>query len=420
MFDKSTHLLVCGMGAGMDRSLPEVADMGLSLHVVMKRPSPIAIAAADTVLAADPDDHAKVCTALRRAGITHLDGILSLGEDNTAVIARLAREYNCPGVDERVAWNCTRKDRRIALLAAAGLDTPRYAVADSDEQALRALHEVGLPSVVKPCDRSESIGVVKVQDWTQAPARVRQALAQSVAGPVVVESFLTGSEHTVTGVVQDDMLHVVVFSDREYTTKEQFSPFFFEAGDTFPTALSATEVAEIIDVVRDGLKALELHSSIFNCDVLRTDDGRIVLLELTCRMAGARIPTELALLASGVNIVRPAVELSLGRTVDATALVPTRNRAVVQRYVPTNNQTVQWRGSLAEISQREGVYDVYWGVQPVPGQPLPPYRPGQDVLAGVIAHADTVAAAEAIAARAIADLPLVLTPPDQPHERDTS
>jgi len=400
------------MGAGMDRSLPEIANMGLSLHVVMKHPSPIAITAANTVLVADPDDHAEVSAVLHHAGITHLDGVLSLGEDNTSVIARLAREYHCPGVDERVAWNCTRKDRRITLLAAAGLDTPRYVVADSEERALQALHQVGLPAVVKPCDRSESIGVVKVQEWTQAPAQVRQALAQSVAGPVVVESFLTGSEHTVTGVVQDDMLHVVVFSDREYTTKEQFPPFFFEAGDTFPTALDATEVTRITDTVRDGLKSLELHSAIFNCDVLRTDDDRIVLLELTCRMAGARIPTELASLASGVNIVRPAVELSLGRTVDATALVPTRNRAVVQRYVPTNNQTVQWCGSLAEISRRDGIYDVYWGVQPVPGQPLPPSRPGQGVLAGVIAHADAIAKAEAIAAAAIADLPLVLTPPD--------
>ncbi len=157
---------------------------------------------------------------------------MTLGYDNPPVVARLAAELGCPGVPVEVADLCTLKDRRIAALDRAGLPVPRFSVATTADAALAALDRIGLPAVVKPSDRTGSLGVAKLDDRGTAREPVERALALSPTGRVVVEEYLTGTEHTVAGFAVEGRLRVTGFADREYGEKERFFPHFFEGGDT--------------------------------------------------------------------------------------------------------------------------------------------------------------------------------------------
>src|SRR5690606_15101235 len=138
------RLLVCGIGSGMDHSLPELRSPRRELVVVTDRPTAQARAAADTLLVCDPTDATAVLAELAAAGIDRLDGVLSLGSDNPPVISVLAHRFGCPGLPLETALDCTLKDRRLAILREAGLDLPRFATAESVAEALRAVAEVGL------------------------------------------------------------------------------------------------------------------------------------------------------------------------------------------------------------------------------------------------------------------------------------
>ncbi|MFE7457324.1 ATP-grasp domain-containing protein [Streptomyces sp. NPDC057554] len=399
------RLLVCGLGSGMDRSLSELRSPRTELVVATDTPGDRALEAADTLVLCDPYDTTAVLAALSAAGIDRLDGVFSLGADNPPVISAVAHRFGCPGLPLETALNCTLKDRRLEILRRAGLDVPRFATAASVEETVRAAEGIGLPVVLKPSDRTGSLGVMKVESPEEVPLRAAEALRIS-GGRIVVEEFLRGTEHTLAGFMVDGTLHRFGFADREYGRKEQFAPYFFEGGDTLPSRLTAEQIDEVSETVQRGARALGLDPAVINTDILRTHDGRVVLLEITCRITGARIATEVMRLATGVDPLPNLVRLALGRPLDLAELEPTRDRAAVQRFQPADGGVVEWVGDPRNVTRRAGVHDVFWGMELAPGTVVPPYRGGADVLAGVIAHADDVATAEAVAARTLRTLPL--------------
>ncbi|MFF8827885.1 ATP-grasp domain-containing protein [Streptomyces sp. NPDC015131] len=407
------RLLVCGVGSGMDHSLGELRSPRRELVVVTDTPTERAREAADTLLACDPADAGAVLAELSAAGVDRLDGVFSLGADNPPVISLLADRFGCPGLPVETALDCTLKDRRLAILRGAGLDVPRFAVARSTAEAVRAVGEVGLPAVLKPCDQTGSVGVMKVTSPGEVRERAAEALRLSPAGRIVVEEFLEGTEHTLAAFMTGGELHRFGFADREYGRKEEFAPYFFEGGDTLPSRLSAERIEEVTDVVRRGALALRLDPAVINTDILVTRDGRVVLLEITCRITGARIATEVMRLATGVDPLPNVVRLATGRPLELSELRPDRDRAAVQRFLPADGGVVEWVGNPRDVARRAGVHDVFWGMDLAPGTVVPPYRGGADVLAGVIAHADDPAEAEAVAARTLRALPLRFKAPER-------
>jgi biotin carboxylase len=399
------RILVCGLGSGMDRSLADLRSPRLDLVVATDIVTDRAVEAADTLVLCDPYDATAVLAALSAAGIDRLDGVFSLGADNPPVISTVAHRFGCPRLPLETALNCTLKDRRLAILREAGLDLPRFAVADSVAEAVRAVAGIGLPVVLKPCDGTGSLGVMKVESAEDVEPRAAEALRIG-GGRIVVEEFLHGTEHTLAGFMVDGTLHRFGFADREYGRKEEFAPYFFEGGDTLPSRLTAGQIEEVTETVRRGALALRLDPAVINTDILRTHDGRVVLLEITCRITGARIATEVMRLATGVDPLPNVVRLALGRPLELAELEPSWDRAVVQRFQPADGGVVEWVGDPRNVARRAGVYDVFWGMELARGTVVPPYRGGADVLAGVIAYADDVAAAESVAERTLRALPL--------------
>ncbi|MFI5620927.1 acetyl-CoA carboxylase biotin carboxylase subunit family protein [Streptomyces sp. NPDC051567] len=405
------RLLVCGIGSGMDHSLAELRSPRRELVVATGRPTGRVRAAADLLLECDPDDAVAVLAALAAAGVDRIDGVFSLGADNPPVISTLAQRFGCPGLPLETALGCTLKDRRLAVLRGAGLDLPRFTTAESVGEAVRAVAGIGLPAVIKPSDQTGSLGVLKVESADRVRPLAREALRLSPGGRIVIEEFLEGTEHTLAAFMADGELHRFGFADREYGRKEEFAPHFFEGGDTLPSLLNAEQIEEVTDTVRRGARALRLDPAVINTDILRTHDGRVILLEITGRLTGARIATEVMRLATGVDPLPNVVRLALGQPLDLTELEPRYDRAAVQRFLPADGGVVEWAGDPRDAARRAGVHDVFWGLDLAPGTVLPSYRGGADVLAGVIAHAAEPAEAEAIAERTLRTLPLRLKTP---------
>lgn len=400
------RVLACGLGSGMDHSLAELRRMRLELVVATDRPTDRVRAAADILLVCDPHDTVAVLAELGAAGIDRLDGVFSLGADNPPVISAVARRFGCPGLPVETALNCTLKDRRLAILREAGLPMPRHAVAEAVDEALEAVAALGLPAVIKPCDQTGSLGVMKVESADRVREIAAEALRLSPGGRIVIEEFLEGTEHTLAAFLVDGEFHLIGLADREYGRKEEFAPYFFEGGDTLPSRLTPEQAEEVTETVRRGAEALRLDPAVINTDILRTRDGRVVLLEITCRLTGARIATEVMRLATGVDPLPNVVRLALGRPLEPAELVPTRRAAAVQRFLPADGGVVEWVGNPRDVARRAGVHDVFWGTPLRPGTVLPPYTGGSEVLAGTITHARSLAEAESIARRTLAALPL--------------
>jgi biotin carboxylase len=407
----SRHLVVCGIGSGMERSLAAVKDMGVRLTVVTDRPDARVRAYADQVVDAYPRSLDATLRGLREAGVDRADGVLSLGYENPPVVSGLVSRFGTAGLDVETARDCTWKDRRIRVLDAAGVRVPRHRLVSSVGEALEVLDELGLPVVVKPPAGTSSMGVIKVAERSGMARAAEQALALSGgSGQAVVEEYLTGTEHTVEGLCSGGAVHFTGFSDRNYAAKERFHPYFFEDGDTLPSALPEAVRHRIQQTTEQAVRALRLDPAVFSADILLTDEGEVVVLEVAGRMAGARFGTELVPLSTGVELLPNAVRLALDEPLVLSEFEPVRQDAVVLRYLPCTGGRVTALGDLDLVARDERVHDLFWEMDLAPGMDLPVYRSGKDVLAGVIVRADSVAAAEEVARATLDALPLTVEP----------
>ncbi|HEY8167811.1 MAG TPA: cyanophycin synthetase [Candidatus Limnocylindrales bacterium] len=113
-----------------------------------------------------------------------------------------------------------------ALLSAAGLPVPRSEVVDDVDGAVRAAESIGFPCVVKPLDGNHGRGVnLDLRDEADVRKAYPLALAQSRAGDVVVESYVTGNDYRCL-VIGGRMAAIAervpasVTADGEHTVRE--------------------------------------------------------------------------------------------------------------------------------------------------------------------------------------------------------
>jgi len=406
------HLLIVGIGPGMYRSLLAIKQLGIRISVVNDVLNPRIEDAADSIAVADPRNMASVLQAVEQLDLTDVDGIMTLGIDNPLVIAVLSRVYGCPGLTEEVAYASTNKDKRIELLKHHGLNVPEFRTVDSRNCTRRAITEIGLPVVLKPVDLTNSVGVLKIVGLECVDDLIEVVMNLSPAKHLVVEKFLTGSEHTVTGFSVKGNVHFVGFSDRDYSSKEAFPPYFFERGDIAPTHLSREMVDNVHRVVRQGISALSLWPAFFNADVLVSEEGDIYLIELTGRLTGARIATEVVPLSNGIDPIPNLVRLAMGKDLELAELVPCRNDAVVQRYLPCNGGVVEWVGDIDEVFRPPGVYDLFWNMDIKKGMQLPWFSSNEDTIAGVIVVGANHQQAASLADYMLANVPIRIRKPE--------
>lgn len=98
------------------------------------------------------------------------------------------------------------KIRSKHLFRAAGLPTPPYRIFADQEQAATAMHELGLPLILKPAGEGSSVGMSKVTRASELVAAVDLALG--FGAPALAESCVVGGEYTV-GILQGEALPTI-------------------------------------------------------------------------------------------------------------------------------------------------------------------------------------------------------------------
>ena len=88
------------------------------------------------------------------------------------------------------------KWRTKLVWIAAGIPTPRFAIADANSDFLRIVETLGLPLFVKPAHEGSTLGITKVR--TAADLAPAVAFAATFDPLVIVEEFVEGQELTAS------------------------------------------------------------------------------------------------------------------------------------------------------------------------------------------------------------------------------
>ncbi len=246
-----------------------------------------------------------------------VDAVVAVDEQGVLAAALAARRldlaHNPP---EAVAATRDKLASRTTL-ADAGVDQPVFRVARPGDDVARLAAEVGLPCVVKPVSLSGSRGVIRADDPAAAAAassRVRAILAdagEDPAGPVLVESFVTGPEVALEGLLRAGRLEVLALFDKPDPLD---GPYFEETIYLTPSRLAAPIQQAVAAVVTAAAAALGLVEGPVHAEV-RIGAGGVRLLEVAARSVGGLCSRALRF-GSGISLEEVILRHALGLELD--------------------------------------------------------------------------------------------------------
>ena len=326
------------LGAGIDQSYAIRTAKGEGLRVLAADSNPDApgFKFVDEAAAVSNRDIAglkSLCDASAERGFPVV-GVLVMGTDIPHVAAELALYLNIPGPSVQTGTWTTNKFLMKERLAQAGVAVPWYAKANSFEhlQHLMRIHG-GHKFVIKPTDRSGARGVFVVRaDDADSEALYDEALAEAYGGEVIVEEFIEGDQISTESIVWRGKAYTPGFVDRNYEMLERFAPNVIENGGIHPSKVIGPLKDAVKDLVERAAVALGIEDGVAKGDIVIAKDGEPMIIEMAARLSGGDFSESLIPLGCGVNIVKAAIQIAIGRAPDVTDLSDKWETAVANRY----------------------------------------------------------------------------------------
>jgi len=303
----STKVLVVGTTPDyidwIRRSCPGRAlfltDFGARRQAVEPSPAP-----AEEILC-NLSDYAAVRQALQhhlRRENYRLDAVACYDCESLELAAILAQEFSLPYPSVQAVKNCRDKYLTKTLWARYRLVAPRVRRIRSAAEAVRFLHDVGGPCVLKPpggsgselifrCDSARACrhNYNKIIDGLQQRCNNRLYKYFSTADPVILaEECVTGEEYSCDFAIENGRVEVIRLTRKILSPG---GPFGTALGYLLPGTLPAEiKAPDFRQTLYQSAQALGINRAVCMLDFM-VCENRIVLLELSPRPGGDCLPS---------------------------------------------------------------------------------------------------------------------------------
>jgi biotin carboxylase len=379
-------VLFVGAGRHQRRAIAQARALGLRSVAVDRNPDAPGLAEADVAEVVDFSDVDAVIEVGRRHAV---DGVLTISADRAVpVVAAVAEALGLPGIGTDTAYVMTQKIAMRRVLADAGVPQPEFAAVRNVHEGYAALERVGLPAVLKPADSGGQRGVFRLETADDLERHLHVALGESPTEEAIIEAYVEGLELNGLVIVRDGEAFPLTLSDRLRPPGIGFGVGWIHV---YPSTIYADQLEEAERVAVHAVRALGLRDGIAFPQLLATDDGRVLVIEVAARIPGGQM-ADLARHAVGVDLVEIALLQALGEEVPDEIARPRFMQPLAIRFLtaspgPLPTGTVTEIGSLEKVSAFPGVVqaDVYLSV----GETIRPVQLDGDRRGYVIAIADT-------------------------------
>ena len=237
-----------------------------------------------------------------------IDGICTIASDVAApTVAFVAEQMNIVGNSYKVAVRANNKYLMRQAFSAAGIPCPTFQKITSFEQL--NLNRIQFPIIVKPTDRSGSLGITKVEREDELQQAVEFALECSFKHEAIVEDFIEGREISVEFISYKGIHYPLQITDK-VTTNE---PHFVELEHHQPADMTMKQYKEIYDLTKRALDALGVTNGASHSEYKITKEGKVYIMEIGARMGGDFIGSDLVWLSTGYDYLKGVIDVALGQ-----------------------------------------------------------------------------------------------------------
>lgn len=235
-----------------------------------------------------------------------IDGICTISSDVAApTVAYVAGELHLNGNSYDVARKANDKFLMREAFSQAGITCPRYSRVRSEME--NDFSDWHFPLIVKPCDRSGSLGVVKVTCFEELQSSLNAAISLSFKHEAIVEEFIDGREISVEFISYHGTHYPLMITDKVTTG----APHFVELEHHQPADLPEDLFREVYSITTKALDSLGISEGASHTEFKITESGEIYIIELGARMGGDFIGSDLVQLSTGYDFVKGVIDVAL-------------------------------------------------------------------------------------------------------------
>lgn len=236
-----------------------------------------------------------------------IDGICTIASDVAApTVAYVAEKMGLVGNSYEVALRANNKYLMRQAFSVGGIPCPAYNKITSYEQL--NIEAFRLPLIVKPTDRSGSLGITKVERLEDLHNALETALQCSFKQEAIIEEYVEGREISVEFISCQGKHYPLQITDKVTTG----APHFVELEHHQPSDLSEKQYLKIYDLTKSALIALGVTNGASHSEYKITKDGRIYVMEIGARMGGDFIGSDLVQLSTGYDYLKGVIDVALG------------------------------------------------------------------------------------------------------------
>ncbi len=237
-----------------------------------------------------------------------IDGILTIATDICiSTIAYVAYELNLPGNSIECSLLTTNKSLMRKCFEEHNIRSPRsITVSEINANDFKTFN---YPLIIKPSDRSGSLGVIKATSFDEAKDAIENAINYSFSKTCVVEEYIKGKEVSVETISFGGEHRIITITDKVITTE----PYFVELAHHQPTSFPEHIQNKILDITYAILNATKVENGAAHVELMITENGDVYPIEIGSRMGGDFIGSDLVQLSTGFDYVQAVLDIALGQ-----------------------------------------------------------------------------------------------------------
>lgn len=341
-------LLIIGASVLQLPAIKKAKEMGLEVAVADYNPQAVGIQFADHYYNASTID---IDAIVRVAKEYNPNGIMTLATDMPMrSIAAATQAIGICGISMDSAIKSTDKIEMIKAFKLNGVASPWFYEIDTFYEIEKLKDIISYPCVMKPSDNSGSRGVTIINRSNELQDAYIYSSNQSRNGKVIIEEYLEGDEVSVEIITYKGEPHVLQVTDKLTTG----APHFVEMGHSQPSKFIGNELEKIKDLAKSAVKAIGIQNSPAHVEIMVTKDGP-KMIELGARMGGDCITTHLVPLSTGIDMIKAAIDISLGNTPD---LKKKLDMGSAIRFFDVKPGIIKVISGIGEIEKMDGVREV--------------------------------------------------------------
>ncbi|ERS84670.1 hypothetical protein Q672_19290 [Marinobacter sp. EVN1] len=227
------------------------------------------------------------------------DAVITTDEASVLSAAAIADDLSLPGVSLDAAAKSRNKYYMRQAHHAHGAPSPDFELCYSLESALKAAETIGYPVIIKPTlgGNAEHVYLVRDEQTLKDRFPVASAANQNYSycvheassealGPnaMLVEGYLSGSEHCIEAWVLEGKAHIGSIADRLSVELDVFDNDLYRT----PTALVNNQIDLLAAALQAGVEAQGITHGVVHAE-FRFHQGLPYIVEIAARVGGGSL-----------------------------------------------------------------------------------------------------------------------------------